>query len=306
MNQILQSGGLDMQRIPSLHALRAFEAAARLSSFVRASEELHLTPSAVSHQVRSLEQHFGRALFARANRQVSLTPDGEQLFVVLTQAFGLIYKICGDLSPPAETQDLAVHCTPSLATKWLGPRLPSFIAQNPGINIRLSSNADPIDLMRNEAIDIAIAYAKAPSGPGITVLSLGEEEFTALCSPYFAAEHIHNDISELVRLGSTLSPVTWDEWFKHNGAGRNIARNGPSFDRGSLVVAAAAQGLGVALETLRFAEDELLNGSLVRLGGDQYVGIKRDLHYLCFRTRDQNSQKIKRFCDWILAQAEKR
>jgi DNA-binding transcriptional LysR family regulator len=86
--------------------------------------------------------------------------------------------------------------------------------------------------------------------------------------------------------------------------GMNIVRNGPSFDRGSLVVAAAAQGLGVALETLRFAEDEIKNGSLVRLGGDKYAGIKRDLHYLCFRTRDQNTLKIKSFCDWILAQAE--
>ncbi|MBL7229464.1 MAG: LysR family transcriptional regulator [Pseudomonas sp.] len=293
-----------MQHIPSLHALRAFEAAARLRSFARASEELHLTPSAVSHQVRSLEQHFGSPLFARANRQVSLTPDGERLFVVLAQAFGLIYKICSDLSPPAETQDLAVHCTPSLATKWLGPRLPSFIAQNPTINIRLSSNADPIDLLRNESIDIAIAYAIPPSNPGITVLSLGQEEFSALCSPLFAAEHVPSDINALVKLGSTLSPVSWDDWFKHNGMEMNIARNGPSFDRGSLVVAAAAQGLGVALETLRFAEDEIKNGSLVRLGGEQYAGIKRDLHYLCFRTRDQNMPKIKSFCDWILAQAQ--
>ena len=82
-----------MQRTPSLHALRAFEAAARLGSFARASEELHLTPSAISHQVRALETHFGRALFLRASRQVILTPDGERLLAALSQAFSIIHTV---------------------------------------------------------------------------------------------------------------------------------------------------------------------------------------------------------------------
>ena len=169
-----------MLSMPSLHALRAFEAAARLHSFARASEELHLSPSAISHQVRGLEQHFGLALFAREKRQVILTPEGERLFVVLAQGFSLIRGICAELSPSEQTQDLAVHCTPSFATKWLGPRLPSLISQHPDINIRLTSSADPFDLMRNERIDIAITYAEPPSTPGVITQSLGLEEFVAL------------------------------------------------------------------------------------------------------------------------------
>ena len=137
-----------MQRTPSLHALRAFEAAARLGSFARASEELHLTPSAISHQVRALEKHFGRPLFVRASRQVILTTDGERLLAALSQAFNIIHAICAEMSPPARTQDLSVHCTPSFAAKWLGPRLPSFLAQHPSINIRLSSNAEPLEIGR--------------------------------------------------------------------------------------------------------------------------------------------------------------
>ena len=104
-----------MQRIPSLHALRAFEAAARLGSFARASEELHLTPSAISHQVRALEQHLARALFMRANRQVILTPDGERLLAGLSPAFGIIQVVCAELSPRSQSHDLSVHCAPSFA-----------------------------------------------------------------------------------------------------------------------------------------------------------------------------------------------
>ena len=293
-----------MRPPPSLHALRAFESAARLGSFARASEELHLSPSAISHQVRALEQHFGRGLFLRANRQVTLTPDGERLFVVLSQAFSSIHGICAELSPPEQTQGLSVHCTPSFAAKWLGPRLPSFIAKHPDINIRLSSNAEPFDLLRHESIDIVIAYGRAPQGPGLTVQSLGQEELVALCSPEFAranARFVPEQLDKVIRLDSSFSPVRWADWFALNGLPAPGSQNGPTFDRGSLVVAAAVQGLGVALETLRFAQAEVDDGSLVRFGGEQVRSIQRDLHFLCYRTRDQNAAKVQKFCQWILA-----
>ncbi|MGU3538946.1 LysR substrate-binding domain-containing protein [Methylobacterium sp. A54F] len=303
-----------MQQTPSLHALRAFEAAARLGSFARASEELHLTPSAISHQVRALEQHFGRALFLRASRQVILTPDGERLLAVLSQAFGAIHAVCAEFSPPAHARDLAVHCTPSFAAKWLGPRLPGFIASQPGINIRLSSSAEPIDLLRQEEIDVVIAYGAAPRGAGLTTRSLGEEEIAALCSPDFARDFAQNfardDEAEgsagfrsLVRLESSFSPVRWSDWFALNGLPMPVSRTGPSFDRGSLVVSAAVQGLGVALETLRFARPELEAGLLVPFGGARYRNIRREMHFLCCRTRDQDSTKVRAFREWILGES---
>ncbi len=300
-----------MQRIPSLHALRAFEAAARLGSFARASEELHLTPSAISHQVRALEQHLARALFMRTKRQVILTPDGERLLAGLSHAFGTIQEVCAELSPRSQTHDLSVHCAPSFAAKWLGPRLPCFIMEQPSINIRLSTSAEHPDLMRpdlmhNEQIDVAIAYGTAPKLRGITVRSLGPEEICALCSPEFAAAKRavkSADIERIVMLESSFSPVRWADWFALNNLRLAGKRAGPSFDRGSLVVAAAAQGLGVALESLRFAQTELDAGSLIRFGEGRFRSIERDMHFLCFRTRDQNSQKIRRFCDWVLREA---
>lgn len=295
-----------MQRIPSLHALRAFEAAARLGSFARASEQLRLTPSAISHQIRALEQHFGRPLFVRAGRQVILTTDGERLLAALSQAFNIIHAACAELSPATSKQDLRVHCTPSFAAKWLGPRLPSFLAHNSAINIRMSSSAEPFDLLRHDEIDIVVAYGSVRKNSGLTVQPLGTEEIAALCSAEYAKAHspskAHN-VERMTRLDSSLSPVRWSDWFRLNGLAIPTAPSGPSFDRGSLVVAAAVQGLGVALETLRFAEAELVAGSLVRFGGDDFRSIRREMHFLCFRTRDQSAPKIRKFCNWVLAEA---
>lgn len=295
-----------MTRIPSLHALRAFEAAARLGSFSRAGDELRLTPSAISHQIRSLEAHFKTALFLRANRQVILTPEGERLLTALSEAFGLIREACRDLTPHAGEDELALHCAPSFAAKWLSPRLPDFMAREPRIKIRMSSSAEPPDLSKHPDIDVVITYAAAPRAAGVTVRSLGPEEVVALCAPDYgtASEALDGAALEnIVRLESSLSPVRWTDWFSANGMAPPPDRPGPSFDRGSMVIAAAVQGVGVALETTRFAETEIEAGSLVRFGGDRFAGLRRELHFLCYRGADRESPKIRKFCEWLLAQA---
>ncbi|MCZ8163879.1 MAG: LysR substrate-binding domain-containing protein [Beijerinckiaceae bacterium] len=292
-----------MLRTPSLHALRAFEAAARLGSFARASEELHLTPSAISHQVRALEQHFGKPLFTRSTRQVILTQEGVRLLAALSQAFAIIHTACADLSPRPRAESLSVHCSPSFAAKWLGPRLPGFITQNPDISIRLSSSADRVDLLRDDTIDVLIAYGTAPNDPGVTKQALGKEEIAALCSPALASAFPAvelEDFEHIMLLKSSFSPVHWAEWFSVNNLRPSSLRTGTVFDRGALVVAAAAQGLGVALETLRFAQAEIEAGSLVRFGGGRFCSLEREMHFLCYRTRDQNLKKIRRFCEWII------
>jgi LysR family transcriptional regulator, glycine cleavage system transcriptional activator len=292
-----------MRRIPSFPALRAFEAAARLGSFARASEELHLTPSAVSHQIRALERWFGRALFRRANRQATLTPDGQRLLAGLTGAFDAIEAVCAELSPPppaASASSLAVHCTPSFAAKWLGPRLPAFVEAHPGIAIRLSTSADPVDLGRHEEIDILIAYGRPPRGAGLSVASLGPEEIAALCTPEVAravGPVEAGTVGRFTRLDSSFSPVRWPDWFAENGLPAPDGAAGAAFDRGSLVISAAVQGLGVALESLRFAEGELAAGQLVRLGGES---LTRDLHFICYRERDRALAKIQAFRHWLL------
>ena len=291
-----------MRRIPSFPALRAFESAARLGSFARASAELHLTPSAVSHQIRALERWFGRALFRRANRQATLTSDGQRLLAGLSSAFDAIEAVCAELSPPPPSS-LAVHCTPSFAAKWLGPRLPAFVETHPGIAIRLSTSADPVDLGRHEEIDILIAYGRPPRGAGLTVESLGPEEIAALCTPEVAravGPVRRETVERFTRLDSSFSPVRWPDWFAHNGLPAPLGAAGAAFARGSLVISAAVQGLGVALETLRFAQDEIGGGQLVRLGDGRLRSLHRDLHFICYRERDGTQEKIQAFRRWLL------
>lgn len=293
-----------MRRLPSFPALRAFEAAARLESFLLAGAELHLTPSAISHQVRSLEEHFGRQLFLRRNREVRLTAEGRRLQERLTAAFDALESACAELSPAPRAQDLALHCVPSFASKYLGPRLPAFLRQHPQISLHLSASADRIDLARQEEFDLAIAYGAAPAGPGVLAEALGTESIVALAAPALAARLDLDDPQALAGvplIESIRNPVRWPEWFALNRLPYPAGGARPSFDRGALAVSAAVQGLGLALESTRFAQQELDAGELVRLGGARFQGVQRELHFLCYRAAQRRQAKIAAFRAWLLA-----
>ena len=297
-----------MRQIPNLHGLRAFEAAARLGSFLFASEELHLTPSAISHQIRSLEKHFGRPLFIRHNRQVELTLDGQRLFTAITGAFEIIEAACAEFATKsAKSQLLSLHCAPSFASKWLSPRLTTFMRGHPAINIRITASADPVDFARQQELDLAIAYGKPPAVRGVSAEPLGLELIAALAAPQLAKKF---DLTKstatkgLVLIESAVSPVRWSDWFSLNGLSSPKEVERPSFDRGALSVSAAAQGLGFALESTRFAEDELKSGELVRAGGGHLRDIRREMHFLCYRTAQRDLKKIVAFRRWLMAAIE--
>jgi DNA-binding transcriptional LysR family regulator len=291
------------RKLPSFHALRAFEAAARLGSFVRASEELHLTASAISHQMRGLEAYFGRDLFEAGSRAKILTADGARLAAGLVHAFDAIETACAEVTPRASTSTLTVHCGPSFAAKWLGPRLSRFMERHPSISIRMSSGAGTYDLIRNEATDVAIVYGDAPPGPGVSVDPLGEEDVTALCSPSLAAglpDYSRRAMMALPLIQSSVSPIGWSDWFAANGLGRHPQTPTTGFDRGALVVSAAVQGMGVALETERFVEAELASGQLVILGGGRFRPIRRVLHHLLSRNGPHVPHRVRIFRSWLL------
>lgn len=291
-----------MRKHPNFASLRAFEAAARLESFAAAAEELHQTPSAISHQIRNLESLFGTALFVRHSRHVELTEAGARLSVRLTAALNAIEGACAELMPDPGALNLSVHCSPSFASKWLGPRMSVLMKGDAPLSIRLTSNATPIDLGRHEEIDIAITYGPPPERQGITVEPLGEETVVPMAAPALGGEAALS-VAQLARLpliDSQLSPIRWPEWFR--GHGRELPRGviGPSFDRGALVISAAVDGLGVALESVRFAEDELASGKLRVLQGEDFQPIQRRIHFLCYRAAQRDSLKVRRFREWLL------
>ena len=299
-----------MRRLPSFFSLRAFEAAARWQSFALASQELHLTPSAVSHQVRALERHFGRRLFHRRNGQgVEPTPEGRVLAARLTSILDELEAACTTLdlgTVPARNsaQTLALRCAPSFAALWLGPRLPSFMARHPGIQLRMAATAEAVDLVRETGIDLAIAYGAASTQPGTLAEPLGTERVTALAAPGALAalgEAGAGLPPGLTLIESTLSPVPWDRWLALNGLA--TARPGgarPSFDRAAMAISAAAQGVGAALESTRVAAGELARGELVELGGGRFQGVELVLHWLCYRAAQREVPKIAAFRAWLL------
>lgn len=290
-----------MRRLPPLPALRAFEAAARLGSFAGAAAELNLTPSAISHQVRSLEAWFDRSLFLRTARRVELTKEGQRLLVDLTQAFDLIHDGCAALRAPAQRRELALHCSPSFATKWLGPRLARFIQAHPNITPSLTSDAEPPDLRRDTTLDAAITYGRPPDRAGVEVLALGAELTVPMCSPRLlqARKALQpQDVLRLPLIDSKLNPVHWLDWCKLNKLRLPEAAR-PSFDRGSLAIAAAVDAVGVCLETTRFAEAELARNDLVVLDGPGFRRIERETHFLCWRKSQSDQPALQAFGEWL-------
>ena len=292
-----------MRNLPPLARLRTFEAAARLQSFALAAQELHLTASAISHQIRDLERHFGRALFERRHRQVQTTQEGRRLFESLGRLFDALEATCAEVQLPTHDEVLAVHCAPSFGLKWLGPHLPSFVAQHPAINIRLTTGAEPVDLGVVRDIDVALSYGAARHKPGLDVVSLGDERIAPLVSPALlvAREPGSRAIQRLTLIDSQLSPVGWAEWFQLNGLALP-QRPRPSFDRAAMAISAAADGMGVALESTRLAAREIERGELVVLGERSLQKIVRPVHFLSVRTTDRARAPVVAFVEWVRAQ----
>lgn len=284
-----------------LALLRAFESAGRMGSFRAAAHELGLTPSAVSHAVRKLEDQLGVSLFVRKGRSIALTTEGSVLLEMVSRGFEEIRQGLQTISTRSSNL-LRLHCAPSFATQWLSPRLKKFFASHPGLDIRLAANTTYADFADNE-FDADIVYGM-PKQDGIEIISLGEETVTPMCAPALA-DRIHSpaDLLDQMLIQSDNKLVRWTEWFRANDL-RAPEPQGPRFDRSFLALAAAADGLGVALESTRLAERELAAGSLVRpLKGNAMDVSYRGHFFVCSRATN-NRHTIRVFRDWLLSELD--
>ncbi len=281
----------------NISLLRAFEAAARSGSFQEAATELHLSPSAVSHAIRKLEQNLGATLFVRDGRKVKLSPDGTALMRHIGPAFDDLRRGMEQVSMRGP-KVLRVHCAPSFAAQWLTPRLPRFLAANADVEIRLSASTD-YTRFANDEFDVDIVYGR-PTQEGAIILPLGEETVTPLCSPKFAGLiRRPEDLVHQALIDSDNKKVRWPDWFAANGLSAPEP-HGMRFDRSFLAISAAVHGLGVALESTRLAEKEIANGSLVailsgRARDVQYIG-----HFLVFPRLAIHRQPLQLFRDWLM------
>lgn len=293
-----------MRKIPNFVLLRAFEAAARLQSFALAAQELHLTPSAISHQVKELEEYFGRPLFIRRNRRIDPTPEALRLLESLSRVFDVTESACIEVSLAPQAQVLAVYSAPSFAVKWLAPRLSEFARLHPDVTLRLSTGPEPVDLTRAQEIDVAISYGAALERPGVETVALGVEPLVPMCSPDMLASAESPEIlmRQSTLIDSQLSRVTWRDWF----AGNNMPmpdRPRPSFDRAALAISAAADGMGIVLESTRLAEREIARGDLLEVGADRFRRFLRETHFVSCRVTDIKQTRLAVFRNWLLEQA---
>lgn len=283
-------------RHASLHNMRAFESAGRNRSFRAAAEELHLSISAISHAVRKLEDALGVVLFIRSGRGVRLSAEGEALLRFVSRGFEEIARGL-ELVAARGPKLLKLHCAPSFAAQWLTPRLGGFMEQHPEIAVRLSASAEPVRFP-NDEFDADIVYGQ-PGQDGLVVVPLGSETVAPLCTPQLAASITRiDDLLDKVLIDSDFKKVRWSDWFAAN----NITANPPRaarFDRSFLAITAAVEGLGVALESTRLAERELLSGRLVRPLGGQTRDQDYVAHFLVFPTTGRQRAALRVFVDWL-------
>jgi LysR family transcriptional regulator, glycine cleavage system transcriptional activator len=276
-----------------------FEAAARTGSFRLAAEALLLTPSAISHAIRKLERELGTTLFDRDGRNVTLTPAGEVLMDHVQRGFADLWRGLEAVSP-SQPGLLRLHAAPSFAAQWLAPRLPRFLARDSRVEVRLASGTD---YRRFDSFDADIVYG-VPHGRGVTAISLGDEWVAPLCTPALAAVIRTPDaLAAQTLIESDNKRVRWSDWFTANGLAAPLPR-GPRFDRSFLAIAAAVDGLGVALESLRLAEREIATGRLVRPLAGCTVDVAYAAHWLAYPTATRMSPALRSFTEWLLAELD--
>jgi LysR family glycine cleavage system transcriptional activator len=291
--------------LPSLNALRCFEAAARSGSFSRAAEELNVTQSAVSHQVRQLEQWFGLPLFDRLGRQTVPTAKGQELARSLAESFDIMSAACRRLSQSETSPALTIAALPSIATIWLIPRLSQFFRDHPEISIKvIYAFADQkIDF---DECDIAVLWGPGEwEGCHSTRLLPGNT--VAVCNPIYLEKEGPFNLPEAI-LGKPLLHDTdrldWQNWMRHAGLKHVGPSPGPIFQDFHLLRAAALAGQGIALCPRSLLADDVESGRLVQLFD---TAIKLDYAYSIIEPGDgsgRRSDTIALFKDWLLASAK--
>lgn len=260
-----------MKRLPPLNSLRVFEAAARHLSFTRAAEELHVTPGAVSQQIKALEDFIGAPVFRRHKRSLLLTDEAQAGLPVLREGFDKLAEAARLISARVDSGKLTVSVAPSLAAKWLVPRLDRFHERHPDIDVWVSADMEVVDFTA-EDVDLAIRYG--PGGyQGLAVEHLMAESIVPVCSPrLLIGEHPLKTPQDLVH--HTLlhdggpdqddnCPTTWPMWLKAAGVTGVDGARGPKFNQSSLVIEAAVAGKGVALAKSQLALADLEAARLV-------------------------------------------
>lgn len=286
-------------KLPPFKGILAFDAVARLGSVSKAAEELNLTVSAVSHQLTSLEAFVERQLFDRSPRGLTLTIYGERFEREIAGALTLLATAAQNVRSGETADVLRIHSVPSFASLWLMPRLPSLHRTYPQLRVQLSASHENADFTRGE-IDVDIRYGTI-RGRDLHVETLFSEEIMPMISPRLKAQLDIRRPEDLLKHDLILSLVTlvqWPHWFAAHGVPVSPESYVLMFDRTSMVLDAAIQGLGIALDSHRTAEGALQRGELVPVFPDRKAMTVR-AHHLVYPRAHAHWDRVGKFTQWL-------
>lgn len=297
---------------PPLSALRAFEAAARHLSLTKAAEELHVTPGALSHQIRGLEELLGVKLFERKVRAIALTAAGRQLYPGLQTGFGHIRDAVASLDAAHVANILVVSTSPGLTSKWLAPRLYRFSDEFADVDVRISSSFNNANF-ETDGVDIAVRHMGADPAPdpALEIEKLVDIALVAVCSPRLIERHgsvkSANDLARLPlihdeSLSTRVWAPNWSEWFAAAGVSGVDLRRGLHFNSADHALDAAGEGAGVLLAHDLMAYDALRTGRLI-VPIDLPLRAGRAFHLVWPKGR-RPSRAAEGFRRWIKAEVD--
>ena len=289
------------RHLPPLSALRAFEAAARHGSFKRAAEELVVTPTAISHQIRSLEEQIGLALFERRTRKVLLTAAGAELFPVLRDGLDAFAAVLVRLTQRRRRTQVTISATTAFTARWLVPRLARFQAMHPDIDLHLQASDEVVDLAHSGA-DLAIRYGQGPY-PGFAAEELLADCFAPVVNPLLRvaspADLANVPVIEFEWRRHHPANPTWERWFEAAGMGTLPERTQLRFSDESHAIQSAVAGQGIALASLVLVADEIAAGRLVHPFGPTLPAHR---HHLLMLT-DRPSAPVTAAAEWLRTEA---
>lgn len=290
--------------LPPLNALRAFEAAARHMSLTAAAAELHVTPPAISHQLKTLEEYLGFALFQRLRKGMKLTEKGAAYFFRISKSLEGVANATEDIRQSGEQPTLSLAIPPHFLSGWMIPRLPKLIQKRRITNVRIVDTVRKVDF-EGEGIDAQI-YWGAPSWPGLILEHLVDDELCLVCSPNFLARFGPisglQDLRDAPLIHTDRRPVNWERLLGSAGIERSKSSKNLTFPRPLPVVEAARQGLGVAIASRLCVADLLSSGALIvpfslqiRVGPKLSYSLVRPAH----ATSDSRLDYLR---DWLRAE----
>lgn len=285
------------KRLPPLLALEAFDAAARFLSFKAAAAELNLTPSAISHRVKQLEQYLGLPLFRRLNREIRLTEAGEDYYNTVRRAFDQVAQVSLRVGRAQQTEELRLSSVPHFAASWIIPNLEELLNRRPGLRVYVESSIRNADFAR-DAVDAAVRYG-AGDWPGLNVTKLTDLSVAPVCTPALLKRlRKPSDLREVTLIHFSQFPHSWSEWLRAAGLPYFEPKHEVYFDSVSQAIDAAESGLGIALGIAPLIGPRLATGRLVMPFGPLMP--LQHAYWLACRKSDAGKPAIQALRNWLL------